>query len=108
MAELVYYAPVLAALISLGSLCVSTAAWYSIRQRATRNEMLAMERRLATLETAREAAPDWNALEELRREIRDLHGHIEHIAGEMSGISRNTSLILEQLLHDRRSAGVKV
>ena len=89
--------PVLTALISLGSLGVSVIAWYSMRQRATRAEMLTMERRLATLETG----PGWSAVEAMRQELRDMHGHIQRLAGEMRGLTHNTELILEQLLRDR-------
>jgi hypothetical protein len=102
MDGIIYYAPALTALISFCSLIASASAWYSIRQRATRQEMLAMERRLVTLEMAREAAPGWTTFDAMRQELRDLHGHIEKLSGEMKGISHNTGLILEQLLADRR------
>jgi hypothetical protein len=99
---LIAYAPLLTAIIAFCSLVISSATWYSIRQRATRNEMLAMERRLMALESAREAAPNWDNISEIRREMRELHGHIELLTGKMQGIAHNTELILEQLLQNRR------
>jgi len=104
MPSLIYYSPFLTAVISLASLCVSALAWHSIRQRATRTEMLAIERRLASLETAREAAPNWETFSEMKSELRDLHGHVERIAGEMQGMAHNTELILEHLLRAAQGA----
>jgi Protein of unknown function (DUF2730) len=104
MTDLVYYSPFLTALISLCSLGVSMAALYSIRQRATRTEMLAMERRLATLETARETAPGWGAFNTLQTELREVHGHVENLSGELKAVAHNTELILQHLLSDRRES----
>jgi len=68
--------------------------------------MLAIERRLAALEGAREAAPGWSAFEEMRRELRELHGHVEHIAGNLQSTSHNIELILEHLLQQQRRESV--
>jgi hypothetical protein len=91
------YAGHITALVSFCTLVVSALALYSAQKRASGAEVREIMQRITALESG---MPSWHALEEIRRELREVHAHVENLDGELRTMRHNLDLILEHFVRD--------